>query len=134
MIKKLFNLKKLQADQHISQKQQLNAKIFDLNTKIEEFQNQINTTGVSEVGAIRDFYMLELHRKNLRQQIRNFEIEVSGLKNEVVKEDKIIIELTKEKEQFKYILELEKNKKIANEIKRFEEESSELIQYRHIHG
>ena len=78
--------------------------------------------------------MLELHRKNLRQQIRNFEIEVSGLKNEVVKEDKIIIELTKEKEQFKYILELEKNKKIANEIKRFEEESSELIQYRHIHG
>lgn len=134
MIKKLFNLKKLQADQHISQKQQLNAKIFDLNTKIEEFQNQINTTGVSEVGAIRDFYMLELHRKNLRQQIRNFEIEVSGLKNEVVKEDKIIIELTKEKEQFKYILELEKNKKIANEIKRFEEESSELIQFRHIHG
>lgn len=134
MIKKLFNLKKLQADQHISQKQQLNAKIFDLNTKIEEFQNQINTTGVSEVGAIRDFYMLELHRKNLRQQIRNFEIEVIGLKNEVVKEDKIIIELTKEKEQFKYILELEKNKKIANEIKRFEEESSELIQFRHIHG
>lgn len=134
MIKKLFNLKKLQADQHISQKQQLNAKIFDLNTKIEELQNQINTTGVSEVGAIRDFYMLELHRKNLRQQIRNFEIEVIGLKNEVVKEDKIIIELTKEKEQFKYILELEKNKKIANEIKRFEEESSELIQFRHIHG
>lgn len=134
MIKKLFNLKKLQADQHISQKQQLNAKIFDLNTKIEEFQNQINTTGVSEIGAIRDFYMLELHRKNLRQQIRNFEIEVIGLKNEVVKEDKIIIELTKEKEQFKYILELEKNKKIANEIKRFEEESSELIQFRHIHG
>lgn len=134
MIKKLFNLKKLQADQHISQKQQLNAKIFDLNTKIEEFQNQINTTCVSEIGAIRDFYMLELHRKNLRQQIRNFEIEVIGLKNEVVKEDKIIIELTKEKEQFKYILELEKNKKIANEIKRFEEESSELIQFRHIHG
>lgn len=134
MIKKLFNLKNLQANQHINQKRQLMAKVFNLNSQIEELKNLITTTGVADIGAIRDFHMLELHRKNLRQQIRSFEVEIMGLKNEIAKEDKIIVELTKEKEQYKYILDLEKNKKIENEIKRFEEESSELIQFRHMHG
>lgn len=134
MIKKLYNLKKLQLDQSFSVMQNLKNQVFSFEEQNSTLQNEINTQSVSAVGAIRDFYALEIHKKNLRQMIKNNFQEIESLQAKISIQNQIIAQLMKEKEQFGYILEQQKIKKQKEEIKMFENESSELVQYRYING
>ena len=134
MIKKLFNLKKLQLDQNFSIMQNLKNQVFAFEEQNEILANEINTQGVSAVGAIRDFYALEIHKKNLRQMMKNNLSEIGALQAQISIQNQIISQLMKEKEQFGYILQQQKIQKQKEEIKVFENESSELVQYRYIHG
>ena len=134
MIKKLFNLKKLQLDQNFSIMQNLKNQVFALEEQNEILAHEINTQGVSAVGAIRDFYALEIHKKNLRQMMKNNLGEIGALQAQISIQNQIISQLMKEKEQFGYILQQQKIQKQKEEIKVFENESSELVQYRYIHG
>ena len=134
MIKKLFNLKKLQLDQNFSIMQNLKNQVFAFEEQNEILAHEINTQGVSAVGAIRDFYALEIHKKNLRQMMKNNLGEIGALQAQISIQNQIISQLMKEKEQFGYILQQQKIQKQKEEIKVFENESSELVQYRYIHG
>lgn len=134
MIKKLFNLKKLQLDQNFSIIQNLKNQVFSLEEKNEMLAHEIKTHSVSNVGAIRDFYALEIHKKNLRQMMKNNFDEIGALQAKISIQNQIIAQLMKEKEQFGYILQQQKIQKQKEEIKVFENESSELVQYRYING
>lgn len=134
MIKKIYNLKKMQIEQHSLIKQQFVSKIDNLREQINTMQYEINTKSVDRFGAIRDFYLLEMHKKTLKDKIQDCNTEIFKCNQEIQKQEKIIADFMKEKEQFNYILEQKKKEKIAKELKDFEDESSELIQYRYIHG
>lgn len=134
MIQKLFNLKKLQIEQQILIKAQYNSKISDLREIITTMQYEITTKSVDKTGAIRDFYVLEMHKKNLKDEIRKMSLEITKYNGEIQKIDKIIVELSKEKEQFNYILQQQKEEKFRQELKAMEAQSSEFIQYRYINN
>ena len=95
MIKKLYNLKKLQLDQSFSVMQNLKNQVFSFEEQNGTLQNEINTQSVSSVGAIRDFYALEIHKKNLRQMIQNNFQEIESLQAKISIQNQIIAQLMK---------------------------------------
>lgn len=134
MIQKLFDLKELQIEQHLLLRQQFVSKQSDLKENIALLQVEINTRSVELLGAIRDFQMLEMHKQSLKELIRQMNKEVQMCEEQIQIQNQMIATLMHEKEQFKYILDTQKNEKIKKTLKDFEEQSSELIQYRYIHG
>jgi len=128
MINKLYNLKELQTRQQLLQKQQILANIQNIDEEIEETKQSIIQASVQTLGAISDFKILEIHKNTMKEHIFKLEQKKSFLQNEAKKFDKIIIELNKEKEQFKYIKQQIQKEKFKKLIKSEEEASSEYIQ------
>lgn len=120
MIKKLYNLKKLQTNQNILQRQQLLSSILSIEEEIEMTTKNISSASVQSIGAINDFKILEIHKNTMKSHIMKISQKKSHLLREVERYNKIIIELNKESEQFKYIQD-EENKKALKQIIKLEE-------------
>jgi len=130
MIKKLYNLKKLQIDQHIQQKQQFLANISEIDQDIENTKFSISKATVQTLGAIRDLKVLEIHKNTMREHIAKIELGKIRLLQEVDKQNKIIMELNKEMEQFKYIIDQEKKAELKKQIKIEDNVAAEYVQSR----
>lgn len=128
MIKKLYNLKKLQTDRNILQKQQCLNKIIEIDEEIEKTEEQIITATVDKFGAISDFSILEIHKNSMRSHILKLQRTKRDLLAKVDNFNKIIIELQKESEQFNYILQQQKKEQVKQMLKDEALASDEYIQ------
>ncbi|MCK9162394.1 MAG: hypothetical protein GX118_06280 [Arcobacter butzleri] len=128
MIKKLYNLKTLQADQKIIEKLKLQNQIYDLENEINSLKDALSHTSVNRYGPISDFAILEIHKATLKDKITIFEIQKSNLYKLILNVDVEIANLQKESEQFKYILNEEKKKKIKQFLKDEDIKADEYMQ------
>jgi len=132
MIKKLYNLKKLQIDQRLAEKSQLLSRINEIENEVFETNNQIVMTSVNKHGAISDFAILQLHKDTMKLHISKLEREKKQLESQVEALMEVIIELQKESEQFDYLLKEEKKRKFKEMIKAQDEEAAEYMQSKYI--
>ncbi|MGE4383302.1 MAG: hypothetical protein AB7D41_08875 [Arcobacter sp.] len=134
MIQKLYNLKKNQTDQKLMQKVQLESKIEQINLEIAFTQNKIDTATVEKHGAISDFMILTIHKNTMKIHIQKLRKEEEILNKQVQALIKEIIELQKEAEQFKYILDEEKKEAFKKILLAEEEAANEYMQSKYIKG
>jgi len=132
MILKLFNLNKSKLEQNVILKQKTKNKINDINEKIKEIQNELNTCGVDKYGAISDFKLLAMHKDTLKYNKIDLISKINTLKQDLKKYDIIIMNYQKEIEKYKYILNEEKKLKIKK-IEKYEENiANEYVQSQYI--
>lgn len=134
MIEKLYNLKKTQTDQKMMQKGQIMIKINHLDDEIMFTQNKITTTSVQKYGAISDFAVLAIHRNTMKAHIGKLENEKISLHSQLEVIVKEIIELQKETEQYKYMLDEEKQEELRRVLLLEEEASNEYMQSKYNQG
>lgn len=132
MIEKLYNLKKTQTDQKLMEKGQVLAKIQKLEAEILLTQNSINTARIEKFGAISDFTILTMHKNTMKLHISKLEKQIQDLNVHLDKLVKEIIEFQKETEQFKYILDEQKNELLQAVLKAEQEAADEYIQSKYI--
>jgi hypothetical protein len=128
MIKKLYNLKKLQTDQKVSQKLQILNNVKSIDEEIDSLKDSLLHTSVNRYGPISDFAVLEIHKATMKEKIYKLELEKSKLLKLIAMLDKEIVELQKESEQFKYILTQEKKEKIKKFLKEEDNKADEYVQ------
>lgn len=134
MIEKLYNLKKTQTDQKISQQGQVQSKIDDLDKEIGETQESISSASVDRFGAISDFTILEMHKSTMKIHMTKLQNQKNMLLSQLEKIRQEIVELQKETEQYGYILKEEKREAIKKLLLAEEEASSEYMQSKYIKG
>jgi hypothetical protein len=132
LIEKLYNLKKNQTDQKLMQKALIETKIEKIDLEISFTQNKIDTATVEKHGAISDFMILTMHKNTMKMYIQNLKNEKTSLNKQLEVLVKEIIELQKEAEQFKYILDEEKKEAFKKVLLAEEEASSEYMQSKYI--
>ena len=134
MINKLYNLKKTQTEQKLIEKSSLEQEVYKIDEEVGDLNHRINTTTVEKLGSISDFMILAMHKDTLRFEVKN----LLSKKNQLIKKiDDLfaqIIELQKESEQYKYILDEEKKKKRKDTLHFELLESEEFIQSKYIKG
>ncbi|TLS72477.1 hypothetical protein FE246_03555 [Aliarcobacter thereius] len=108
MINKLYNLKKSQTEQKLIEKATLEQEIYEIDEKIYSLTKEINTSTVQQLGSISDFMILAMHKDGLRFEVNK----LLKRKDDLLKQVEVlfleIIDLQKESEQYKYILEEER--------------------------
>lgn len=134
MIDKLYNLKKNQTNQRLIEKSQLEAQIEKIEHEITLTQNRIDSATVERFGAISDFTILTMHKNTMKMHIGKLNEEKRKLNLQVENLIKEIIQLQKESEQFKYILEEEKKEALIKILKEEEEASTEYMQSKYINS
>lgn len=134
MIEKLYNLKKTQTDQKISQQGQLKGKINALDEEIDQTHHKIATATVTKHGAISDFAVLQMHKNTMKIHVTKLQNQKNMLVSQVEKIQQEIIELQKETEQFGYILKEEQQALLKKVLLAEEEASSEYMQSKYIQG
>ena len=132
MIEKIYNLKKMQTDQKLMEKGQVLSEINRIDNEIMFTQNKIITTSVQKNGAIADFAILQIHKNTMKLHIKELEQQKAKLNNELNILIQEIIELQKECEQFKYILEEQKQEQLRRVLVAEEESASEYVQSKYI--
>ncbi len=130
MINKLYNLKKTQTNQQIVQRGQILSNISSIEDEIESTTKRISSASVQAIGAINDFKVLEIHKNTMKNHIIKLNQKKTYFLQEVKKYNKIIIELNKETEQFKYIKDIEEKEAFKKQIKFEEETAAEFVQAR----
>lgn len=134
MIKQLYNLKKTQIEQKLVEKSSLEQEVYKIDETTRELNHRINTATVEKLGSISDFMVLAMHKDTLRFEIKN----LLNRKNQLLKKiDEIfieIVELQKESEQYKFILDEEKEQKRIEALHSELLESEEFIQSKYIKG
>ncbi len=128
MINKLYKLKKLQTNQQMQQRQQILSNILTIDEDIAITTKNISSATVQTIGAISDFKVLEIHKNTMKNHIFKLNKQKVHYLREVERYNKIIIELNKETEQFKYIKQQQEKEKFKKEIKAEEEAASEYVQ------
>jgi len=132
MIKKLYNLKKLQIDQKLAEKAQVISRISEIENEVFDTNKQMVMTSVNKHGAISDFAILQMHKDTMKLHIVKLEREKMKLQSQVETLMEIIIELQKESEQFDYLVKEEKKRKFKEMIKAQDEEAAEYMQSKYI--
>jgi len=132
MIKKLYNLKKMQTDQKILEKAQMLSRVSDIENEITLTNRQMVTTTVSKFGAISDFAILQIHKNTMKYHIIKLEQMKRNLEKKIEQLDEMIVELQKEREKFDYLVKEEKKRKFKELLKAEEEEASEYMQSKYI--
>lgn len=132
MINKLYNLKKNQTEQKLIEKANLEQEIYKIDEEMQITQDRINTASVDKFGAISDFMILAMHKDSLRFHIKTLLTKKNSLLSRVDNLLAEIIELQKESEQYKYILEEEKAQKKEALLRLQNMESEEFIQSKYI--
>lgn len=113
MIKKLLDLKKMQLNQQLVRKQQLNSQIFDLEIKIQDIETHLAVTGVKAFGSIGDFKILAIHKETMKHEKIKFLDSKNGLTAQISAIDKKIAFFQKEVEQYNYLFK----EKLKNDLK-----------------
>ena len=117
------------------EKSQLESQIEKIEYEISLTQNRIDSATVEKFGAISDFTILTMHKNTMKMHIGKLNEEKKKLILQVESLVKEIIELQKESEQFKYILEEEKKEAFLKILKEEEEEAStEYMQSKYINS
>jgi len=117
LIKQLYNLKKNQTEQKLTEKSALEKEVDRIEEEVESTQHRINTATVERLGSISDFMVLAMHKDSLRFYIKELLIKKNDLLKKIEALLGEIIELQKQIEQYKYILEeqmKEKNKMLMD--------------------
>jgi len=128
MIEKLYKFKKVQLEQQLVAKKQLETKIFEIDEKIIATGKSLATVGVKMFGSIGDFKVLAIHKNSMKFEIEKFEREKKSLHSKVGQFDKVIIEFQKELEQYGYILKEDMKKQIKKQEKNDEMVANEYVQ------
>lgn len=128
MINKLYKFKKVQLEQQLVGKKQVEAKVFEIDEKIKTTTKSLATAGVKMFGSVGDFKVLAIHKNAMKYEIEKFEKERKKLQANILQYDKVIVELQKELEQYGYILKEEMKKQIKKEEKNDAMISSEYVQ------
>lgn len=113
-------------------KSQIDSKIDQINTEILLTKNSITSATVQKNGAIADFVILTMHKDTMKLHIKKLEKEKIKLEDELKKIVEEIIQLQKQAEQFKYILEEQKIEARALALKIEQETTEEFIQSKYI--
>ena len=100
MIKKLYDLKKLQIDQKLIEKSLHMAGIHTLEDEMAFTNNQIVATTVNKDGAIRDFAILQIHKDTMKLHVIKLEKEKKDLENKLESLLNVIVELQKAKQNY----------------------------------
>ena len=132
LIDKLYNLKKNQTDQKLMQKALIESKIDQIDVEIIFTKNKIDTSTVEKFGAISDFMILTIHKNTMKAHIEKLKKEKETLLNSLNNLINEIVELQKESEQFKYILEEERKENLRKILLAEEEASNEYVQSKYI--
>jgi hypothetical protein len=130
MLQKIYKLKQTQLHQHIQKKQLYLSSIRDIEQEVDITMKQIATASVQSIGAISDFKTLEIHKNTMREYIKKLENKKNYLIQEVSKIDKLIIQLNKKVEKYKYMIDLQLVQKNKQQIKLEEQIASEYVQSR----
>jgi len=132
LIKQLYNLKKNQTEQKLSEKSALEKEVDRIEEEVESTQYRINTATVQKFGSISDFMVLAMHKDSLRFYIKELLIKKNDLLKKIEALLGEIIELQKQSEQYKYILEeqMKEKNKMLMDIQALEAE--EFIQSKYI--
>jgi hypothetical protein len=128
VIKKLLNLKKMQLDQQLLQKQQLSSKVFNLEQEINEIDKSLSQAGVKMFGSIGDFKVLAIHKNAMKYEKTKLFDAKSILINQISQIDKKIVLFQKEVEQYNYLLKEELRKKLKEEAKQEQIVADEYMQ------
>lgn len=132
MIAKLFNLKTNQRDQQLTIKSQIDSRIEQIESEIALTKHSIDTASVQKNGAISDFVILTMHKDTMRMYIQKLQNEKLTLNKDLEKIIEKIVELQRESEQFKYILEEQKQEAKVAALKLEQDEIEEFIQSKYI--
>lgn len=132
LIDKLYDLKKNQTDQKLMQKALIESKIEQIDVEIVFTKNKIDTSTVEKFGAISDFMILTIHKNTMKAHIGKLKKEKEVLINSLNNLINEIVELQKESEQFKYILEEERKENLRKILLAEEEASNEYVQSKYI--
>jgi nicotinamide mononucleotide adenylyltransferase len=128
VIKKLLNLKKMQLDQQLLQKQQLSSKVFNLEQEINEIDKSLSQAGVKMFGSIGDFKVLAIHKNAMKYEKTKLFDAKNILINQISQIDKKIVLFQKEVEQYNYLLKEELRKKLKEEVKQEQMVADEYMQ------
>lgn len=132
MITKLYKLKQQQINQQVQLKQQALSKINDIDIELHNTNSALHTTTVDIMGAISDFRVLQIHKETMKEHMVKLLQKKEFLQKQIENYDNIIISLNKESEQFNYIIQEEKQKKMKEILKQEEIVSSEYMQAKYI--
>ena len=128
MILKLFKLNKSKLEQNMAFRQEVYTKIFDIEDKIEQIDEDLVKTSVNRFGAIGDFKVLAIHKNTMKYEKQKLLTNRNTLTNEIKNYDSIIIKYQKELEKYQYLLNEEKKQKLKEIIKYDEKNSNEYVQ------
>src|SRR5574344_2820918 len=98
-------------------KSQIDSRIEQIEAEILLTKNSITSATVQKNGAISDFVILTMHKDTMKLHIKKLELEKQKLEEDIRKITIEIVELQKESEQFKYILEEQKQEAKALALK-----------------
>jgi len=132
MIEKIYKLKQQQINQQVLLKQQIVAKIEDINKELSQTNHALNTASVNIMGAISDFRILQIHKDTMREHMIQLGQKKLHYLQQMEHYNTIIVDLNKESEQFNYILQEQKKEKLKNIQKQEELTSSEYMQIKYI--
>lgn len=128
MIDKLYNLKKLQTDQKILERQQVLSSIQQIEDDVKYMQEEQFKVNIDNNGAISDFSIIQMHRNTILHNIQILNERKKHLLIEVNRFNQEIVELQKESEQFEFIQNELKKEKYKKRMKQEEIDSSEYMQ------
>ncbi len=128
MVEKLYKLRKSQRDLKILEKSRLLIQISDIEDKIDEIENEINTVSVDKFGMMSDFMVLQIHKNHLRDLEENLFHEKLDLNDLVENVEDEIKYLQQEKEKYSYLVDLQVQEKMQKMIKTDEEFADEYMQ------
>jgi hypothetical protein len=128
VIKKLLDLKKTQLNQQLMQKQQLNAKVYNLDQEIEDIEHRLSTAGVKMLGSIGDFKVLAIHKNSMKYEKSKLFDAKTILLNQIGTIDQKIISFQKEIEQYDYLFKEELKKQLKEEEKKEQMAADEYVQ------
>lgn len=132
MIEKLYKLKKNQTDQKLIEKSTLEREVDNIDKEIETTKHEIDTATVDKFGAISDFMILAMHKDTMRLHIQKLLARKNRLIPKIANLVNEIVELQKESEQFKYILDEEKKENFRKLLASEAAASEEYVQSKYI--
>jgi len=132
MIDKLYKLKQQQINQQVLLKQQSLSKIDEIDIELKNTSHSFHTATLDIMGAISDFRVLQIHKETMKEHMIKLNQKKVNLKQQIEYYDNIIISLNKESEQFNYILQENKKKKLKEAQKLEEIVASEYMQAKYI--
>jgi len=132
MIDKLYKLKQQQINQQLLLKQQVLAKINDIDEELKSTNHNLHTVSVDVMGAISDFRVLQIHKETMKEHIVKLTQKKIDLKKQADYYDSLIVVFNKESEQFNYILKEQLKEKAKIISKQEDEVAAEYMQAKYI--